>query len=148
MTKIHRLLLIAPLVVLTGLLSPTFAAAQALDGMRFTTQFPFSVDRMILPAGSYTVRRAGSNPLVLELRNVLTLKGTLLIVNRGDVPRQPLYDAGVTFERRGSVYMISSLWDASLGAAVETVLPPRDEARIASDMRSKSEAVVVRAFKR
>ena len=66
MAKIHRFLMVLPVLVLTALPVPTLAVAQTssapIDGLRFTTGFPFMVDTATLPAGSYTVRRVGRNP--------------------------------------------------------------------------------------
>jgi hypothetical protein len=138
-------------LVLTALVIPTLTAAQTsaafYDGMRFTTGFSFNVDTTTLPAGSYTIRRASSNPGLLELRNSLTLKGALVIIGTGDIPRQAPYTSGVMFERRGNVYLLSGVWDTNARAAVSMALPPSGESLgIAS--AQPPERVMVQASKK
>ena len=54
MDRMHRLLIVLPVVTLTVLLVPTFVHAQgsptAMDGLRFTTGFPFMIDGATVPA--------------------------------------------------------------------------------------------------
>ena len=52
---VRSLVVASGLVVLAGVVP---ASAQVLEGVTFTTSFPFTVGHKTLPAGTYTVRPA------------------------------------------------------------------------------------------
>ena len=152
MARMHRLLVVLPVVALTALLVPMLAHAQgspaAMDGLRFTTGFPFMIDDVTVPAGSYTVRRTGPNPVTLELTNNVTLRRTLVAVRQGNVPRHAPYDAGVAFERRGTAYVLGGFWDVAINAGVDTIRPSHVERPDVKTAQASPEYVLIRASRR
>jgi hypothetical protein len=127
MVQMRRLLVLLPLLAVAAVFMARETTAQSvgIDGLRFTTAFPFSTEKGTLDAGSYTVKRVGSNPRLLEITNDATRKGTLVAVDLTKVPANPQYPTGVSFERRGDNYRLSSLWDATTGVAANAVIPAR-----------------------
>jgi hypothetical protein len=125
MVQMRRLLVLLPLLAVAALFTTGETAAQTagLDGLRFTTAFPFAADKVTLDAGSYTVRRIGASPRVLEITNDATRQATIVPVDLGKVPSNPQYPAGVAFERHGDNYQLSSFWDTGAGIAANAVMP-------------------------
>ncbi|HVT47714.1 MAG TPA: hypothetical protein VHD57_07990 [Vicinamibacterales bacterium] len=120
-----RLLILLPLLAAAVIVTARDATAQSvgIDGLRFTTAFPFMTENATLDAGSYTVTRVGANPRLLQFTNDTTRKTTLVTVNRGKLPVHPPYPTGVSFEHTGDAYLLSSIWDATSGIAADAVKP-------------------------
>lgn len=125
MVQMRRLLVLLPLLAVAALFTARETTAQSagIDGLRFTTAFPFATEKGTLDAGSYTVKRVGSNPRLLQITNDATSKGTLVAVDLAKVPVNPQYPTGVSFERHGDSYQLSSLWDTSAGIAANAIMP-------------------------
>ncbi len=132
MIHMRRLLVLLPLVILAALFTAreTIAQSAGIDGLRFTTAFPFSADKATLDAGSYTVKRVGSNPRLLQLTNDATRKATFVAVDAAAVPTNPQYPAGVTFERRGDSYQLASFWDTAAGVAANAAMPAQGKVTV------------------
>ncbi|HWB31450.1 MAG TPA: hypothetical protein VG736_13165 [Vicinamibacterales bacterium] len=125
MVQMRRLLVLLPLLAVAALFTARETTAQSvgIDGLRFTTAFPFATENVTLDAGSYTVTRVGSNPRLLKITNDATSRTTLVSVDLGKVPANPQYPTGVAFERHGDNYQLSSFWDTGTGIAANAVMP-------------------------
>jgi hypothetical protein len=125
MTHTLRRLVLVPLVLL-GLVAagrPLVAQVAFIDNLRFTTEFPFAVNTVAFPAGTYTVTRVTGSPRLLQLSNVATKTKTLVTVSEATAPLKPPYPSGVTFERRADKYLLSSFWDSSTHIALNPPVP-------------------------
>jgi hypothetical protein len=120
-----RLLLLLPLAAVALVATARLATAQSagIDGLRFTTAFPFMTENATLEAGSYTVTHVGANPRLLQFTNDATRKTTLVTVDRSKLPARLPYPTGVSFEHSGDTYLLSRIWDATSGIAADAVKP-------------------------
>ncbi len=83
-------------------------SAQIMNGLTFTTTFPFYAGNTKLPAGSYTVRPAsfGSSTLVIE--DSTGKHSALLDVVQTESASHPTSD--VTFNKYGGVEFLNRIW--------------------------------------
>jgi len=106
---VRSLVVASGLVVLAGVVP---ASAQVLEGVTFTTSFPFTVGHKTLPAGTYTVRPAyEGDGALLQIRG--RDQSAMFVGQNAGTPRvNPEQDA-VVFDRTGDHYVLSEIWDGA-----------------------------------
>ena len=106
-------------IMLGSLLLPTVSV---LAEVKFTVPFDFTVGKVTLPAGSYSVSRIGNIQNHLQLRNNNGKEGTVERINYVELnPGQVNEASKLIFHRYGNQYFLAQFWN--LGSATGYELP-------------------------
>jgi len=106
-------------IMLGSLLLPTVAA---LAEAKFNVPFDFTVGKVSLPAGSYSVSRIGSIQTHLQLRRNDGKEGTIERINHVELNRGQMSEASkLIFHRYGDQYFLAQVWN--LGSTTGYELP-------------------------
>ena len=103
---------VSKLVVRMGLLSLLSVvplAAQIVNGVRFTTSFPFYVGNAKMPAGSYKITQSDMNKSILQIQSNDGVHSALIEF----VPThsaQPHPHSDVTFHKYGDAEYLNRVW--------------------------------------
>jgi hypothetical protein len=94
------------------------ASAQLTTTMKFTTTFPFMVGQRSMPAGAYTVTPLEGDHALLELRSG---RSAVLMLTENDAPATRPHQDEVIFARKGDIYVLREVWDASTASGAEAI---------------------------
>jgi hypothetical protein len=102
------------LVVGMGLLSLLSAmplAAQIVDGVDFTTSFPFYVGNAKMPAGSYKITPSENDESILQIQSADGARSAFIdfVPTHSD---QPHPHSDVTFHKYGDTEYLNRIWVA------------------------------------
>jgi len=96
-------------IMLGSLLLPTVSA---LAEVRFNVPFDFTVGKVTLPAGSYSVSRIGSIQTHLQLKNKDSKEGAVAPINYVELNPGQVSDASkLIFHRYGNQYFLAQFWN-------------------------------------
>ena len=122
------------LVVGMGLLSLLSAmplAAQIVDGVDFTTSFPFYVGNAKMPAGSYKITPSENDESILQIQSTDGARSALIdfLPTHSE---QPHPQSDVTFHKYGDTEYLNRIWVAGqrYGMKVE---PTKGETKAATN---------------
>jgi hypothetical protein len=114
----HRVIVFAAAATLA---SVTFANAQVVDPVEFTTAFPFTVGNSKLPAGRYEIRRDEDDPSLYRIEGRDKKVGTFFAVEPASLPKAPARTE-VLFKRYGQGYVLKSVWEEGDSNGFQTVV--------------------------
>src|ERR1700738_5430381 len=100
---------ISKLVVRMGLLSLMPLAAQIVDGVEFTTSFPFYAGNAKMPAGSYKITQSDMDESILQIQSKDGVHSALIEF----IPThsaQPHPHSDVTFHKYGDTEYLNRIW--------------------------------------
>lgn len=113
----YKLLLALALLAWAGVAN---TRAQIMDGMTFSTKFPFTAGSAKLPAGTYTVKPMEGDPSVLKLTSADGQTSTLVETRTADELAEPS-KGEVTFRKYGSSYVLNAIYEEGSKTGAESV---------------------------
>jgi hypothetical protein len=131
------------LAVMSGLIFLSFAVpvtAQIINGVDFTTSFPFYAGNAKMPAGAYTITQPqGDDNTVLLIESKSGSHSAFL----DNIPTQaanPHPQSDVTFKKYGTTDYLSQVWVAGQNYGMELV-PTKVEQKAASSTSAVQHSV-------
>ena len=124
MKKILLLVMTSSVLAIAG----GTALAQVVDPVEADVPFDFTVRRMSMPAGHYTLKRLGSDPEVMEIIGPDYRHPFVFLVESAQVS-QTLKRGELIFDRVGDRYFLSEVFEGGTNIGVE-VPKSREERRM------------------
>jgi hypothetical protein len=126
---------VSKLVVKMGLLSMLSVmplAAQIVDGVDFTTSFPFYVGNAKMPAGSYKITQADNDASMLQIQSSDGVHSAFIDFMPTH-SEQPHPHSDVTFHKYGNTEYLNRIWvgGQKYGMKVE---PTKSEVKAATNV--------------
>jgi hypothetical protein len=113
-------------MVLSGLILLGTASANAADAEALGARVPFAFKAggATLPPGYYVFRFDGAElPDVVRVRSQDGHQGALVLTNRADVPAGSGEQPKLVFEKDGSQYVLSHVFDPAFGFGIHLLSP-------------------------
>jgi hypothetical protein len=121
-------------------------ASPAKAEVRITIPFDFSVGKVSLPSGTYSVARTGGASSLLELRNKQGKGNAVAAINSVQSSREAVSDKDkLVFHRYGSRYFLAQFWIQ--GSSVGFELPKSKAERQISKRLPEPKTEILRASK-
>ncbi len=117
-------------MVATCLVSAIPASAQIVNGLDFTTSFPFYVGNALMPAGSYKVTQSDMDDTILRIQSQDGSHSAFI----DSIPTSSVKDhrnSDVTFHRYGNTEFLNRLWVGGQQCG-EQVEPTKAESKLAA----------------
>src|SRR5262245_25591117 len=125
MTQLNSVVMVLGGLILLGTVSANAADAEAL---RAQIPFAFKAGGATLPPGQYVFRFDGvEQPDVVRVRSQDGRAGALVLTHRADVPAGSGEQPKLVFEKDGSQYVLSHVFDPAFGFGIQ-LLNPRSSA--------------------
>jgi hypothetical protein len=122
------------LAVMSGLMFQSFAApatAQIINGVDFTTSFPFYAGNTKSPAGAYTITQPQGEDNTVLLIESKTGSHSAFLDNIPTQAANPHPQSDVTFNKYGTTDYLSQVWVAGQNYGMQC-LPSKVEKKAAS----------------
>lgn len=133
-------LLIAPVMLLA--LAAASVYAQSPLALRVTIPFEFTIDNTAMPAGEYSVRRAGAGAGFLAMQSIDN-GHTVLFAGSAAVLGSPAQQSSLVFNRYDSDYVLAGIWWAGYTSGVKLPLSKSAQESATSASLRQSEVVVI-----
>ena len=131
------------LAVMSGLIFLSLAVpvkAQIVNGVDFTTSFPFYAGNAKMPAGTYTITQPQGDDSTVLLIQSNTGSYSAFLDNTPTQATNPHPQSDVTFKKYGTTDYLSQVWVAGQNYGME-VLPTKVEQKAASSTSAAQHSV-------
>jgi hypothetical protein len=135
------------LAVMSGLMLLLFAVpvtAQIVNGVDFTTSFPFYAGNAKLPAGAYTITQPQADDNTVLLIQSQSGSHSAFLDNMPTQATNPHSQSDVTFNKYGTTDFLSQVWVAGQNYGMQ-ILPTKVEQKAASSTPAAQHSVSAKA---
>jgi hypothetical protein len=135
------------LAVMSGLIFLSLAVpgmAQIVNGVDFTTSFPFYAGNAKMPAGAYTITQPEGDDSTILLIQSKSGSHSAFLDNTSTQAANPHPQSDVTFNKYGTTDYLAQVWVAGQNYGIQ-LLPSKAEKKAASSASAAQHSVSAKA---